>query len=144
MGMIKRHLAVLLTLGLTGACSARESELSPQQCWADFRQAVMAGDYQKLQSMTQFPLALHGAVDSIPVREVDRDQFEATLNKILAQPMASYEGDKLVTYTMRELVEKTTAVDKGINDENKQFRVGELVFEYRGNTCKFVRAYLSD
>ncbi|MEW5754746.1 MAG: hypothetical protein AB1810_00430 [Pseudomonadota bacterium] len=118
--------------------------MSPQLCWTNFRQAVLSGDQQKLRDMTQFPLAVHGAVDGVPVQKISRDQFDATLTKILDQPMASYEGDALITYTMRDLVDKTKEIAAGVDKDNNEFRVGELVFEYRGNSCKLVRAYLSE
>lgn len=141
--MMKKYWVVALLAGFAAACSAKEPELTAQQCWATFRQAVMADDYKKLQEMTQFPLVVRGAVDSIPAQKVERDQFKAMLEKILDQPLASYEGDKLVTYTQRELVSKTTALAKN-HPPNAQFRIGELVFEQRGKNCKLVQAYLSE
>lgn len=141
--MIKKHWSVALLAGLAAACSAKEPGLTPQQCWVEFRQAVMADNYKSLQDMTQFPLILHGAVDSIPAQKIERGQFKATLEKILDQPLAHYEGENLVTYTQRELVSKTAALDKNSKTDT-QFRVGELVFAYQDGACKFVQAYLSE
>lgn len=134
---------ILFLITFSAACTAREPQLPPQQCWAQFRQAVIANDYDKLRGATQFPLAVHGAVDGIPIQNIERDQFETTLKKILDQPLASLEGDKLVTYTQRELVHKTATLPAS-DKPAAPFRVGELVFEYPNGTCKLVRAYLSE
>lgn len=142
--MMTRYLSVALVLGFSVACSADESARSPQQCWTEFRQAVVAGNYDRLRNMTQFPLAVRGAVDGIPAQMVERGQFEAMLNRILDQPMASYEGEKLVTYTMRDLVARTTELNKKPAKTDGQFRVGELVFDFRGGRCRLVQAYLSE
>ena len=141
--MKKTYFSIILLLFATG-CFAEEPKISPQQYWSDFRQAVIATDYQKLRGYTQFPLAVHGIVDGIPVQNIGTDQFEAVMKKVLDQPVASYEGDKVVTFTQRELISKTTDLKNTKIQPDKSFRVGELVFERKGNTNKLVRAYLSE
>ena len=76
-------------------------------------------------------------------RHLANDQFEIVIKKVLDQPLASYEGDKLVTYTQRELVIKTTTLDHNQIKVDKRFRIGELVFEPQGNTWKLIRAGVS-
>lgn len=141
--MKTKYPITLLLISFSAACTAQESQLASQQCWSQFRQAVLANDYDRLRRVTQFPLPVHGTVDGIPAQQIGRDQFEATLTKILDQPLASFEGDKLVTYTQRDLVHKTTALPAA-DKRAKSFRVGELVFEYPNGDCKLVRAYLSE
>lgn len=128
----------------TSASFAKEPSTTLQQFWSDFRQAVNKEDYSTLRSYTQFPLAIHGVVDGIPVKNVSAEQFEKEFRKILEQPMANFEGDQLVTYTLRELVVKTTVIDNKLIKEGKKFRLGELVFEKRANSWKLVQAYLSE
>ena len=141
---MKTRLSITLVLmSFSAACPAQEPQPAPQQCWTQFRQAVLANDYARLSRVTQFPLSVHGAVDGIPVQQIGRDQFEATFTKILNQPLASFEGDKLVTYTQRDLVHKTAALPAA-DKRAKSFRVGELEFEYPKGECKLVRAYLSE
>lgn len=136
---------LLLALTLSAVvCQAKEPALTPQQYWVDFRQAVIVEDYSTLRSYTQFPLAIHGAVDGIPVKNVGAEQFEKELKKILDQPMANFEGDDVVTYTMRDLVIKTTALDNSRVKDGKNFRLGELIFEKKGNNWKLIQAYLSE
>ena len=141
--MMKTYLSVALLLFATG-CFAEEPKASSHQYWSDFRQAVNSADYQKLRGYTQFPLAVHGIVDGIPVQNIGTDQFEVVMKKVLDQPLASYEGDKVVTYTQRELISKTTDLKNAKIQPDKSFRVGELVFERKGNTNKLVRVYLSE
>ena len=142
-GMKKTYFSIILLLSATG-CFAEEPKISPEQYWSDFRQAVIAADYQKLRGYTQFPLAVHGIVDGIPVQNIGSDQFEVVMKKVLAQPVASYEGDKVVTYTQRELISKTKNLRNVKIEPDKSFSVGELDFEKKGNTTKLVRVYLSE
>ena len=141
--MMKIYFSFILFLFTTG-CFAEEQKITPQQYWSDFRQAVIAGDYQKLRVYTQFPLAVHGIVDGIPVQNIGSEQFETVMKKVLDQPLASYEGDKVVNYTQRELVLKTTDARTAKSEPDKSFRIGELVFEKKGNTYKLVSVYLSE
>ena len=140
---MKTIFAIALVL-LATASFAEEPKTSTQKNWADFRQAVISADYQKLRGHTQFPLAVHGVVDGIPVQNISSDQFETVMKKVLDQPLASYEGDKLVNYSQRELVSKTTDLKNIKIQPDNGFRVGELVFEKRGDTNKLVRVYLSE
>lgn len=142
---MKTHFSlVFLLLLFTSGCFAEEPKNSSQQYWNDFRQAVSAGDYQKLRGFTQFPLAVHGIVDGIPVQQIGVDQFEAIMKKILDQPLASYEGDKVINYSQRELILRTKELKVTEINPDKSFRIGELVFERKGSNTKLVRAYLSE
>ena len=141
--MIKTYLSALLFLFATG-CFADTPKTQAQRYWNDFRQAVITADYQKLSAYSKFPLAVHGVVDGIPIRNIGKDEFEDAMKKILDQPLASYEGDKLVTYTQRELVLKTIDLKAIKIQADKGFRIGELVFEPSESTYKLVRAYLSE
>lgn len=141
--MMKNYLSVFLLLFAMG-CFAETPKTPAQRYWNDFRQAVVTADYQKLRAYSKFPLAVYGVVDGIPVRNIGKDEFESIMKKILDQPLASYEGDKLVTYSQRELVSKTIDLKAIKIQADKGFRVGELVFEPAENTYKLVRAYLSE
>lgn len=141
--MLKTYLSAFFLLFATG-CFAETPKASAQRYWNDFRQAVITADYQKLRAFSKFPLAVHGIVDGIPVRNIGKDEFESTMKKILDQPLANYEGDKLVTYTQRELISKTIDLKEIKIQADKGFRIGELVFEPSENTYKLVRAYLSE
>ena len=66
------------------------------------------------------------------------------MEKILDQPLASYEGKNLVTYTQRELIIKTTTLNNKQSKEEKRFQIGELVFEQQENSWKLIQAYLSE
>lgn len=141
--LVKTGFSLALVLFATG-CFAGQQKDPAQTYWNGFRQAVLASDYQTLRDYTRFPLAVHGVVDGIPVQAIGGEQFETAMKKILDQPLASYEGDQVVNYTQRELISKTTDLSKVKKQADKSFRVGELVFESKGDTYKLVRAYLSE
>ncbi len=142
--MFKSRFLIVVLLFFIMACSAKESQNTPQQFWHEFRAAVMASDFVALQNLSKLPLALHGAVDGVPVQEVDGEQFETVMKDVLDQPLASYEGDLLITYTQRDLVIKTAALEGQMVKEGGGFRVGELVFEPLNGRWQLVRAYLSE
>lgn len=139
-GFVVVCLGMLLSVG----CSVQKRELTSQQFWSEFRQAVLAQNNQKLIEMTQFPLEVLGVDDSQPSVQYGKEQFEVVFNKILEQPVIFFEGDVVVTRTTKEIVHETTAIIQDHFMTKESFRVDQLVFELKDKQWRLVRAYLEE
>ena len=126
------------------ACSAQEQAVTPQKFWSEFRQAVLAKDNRKLETMTQFPLEVRGVDDSQPAIHYKKEQFETIFRKILDQPVVTMEGEKVITNTTKDIINSTKIITKEHSMTEDSFRVDQLVFELKNKQWKLVRAYLEE
>lgn len=135
---------ICLSVLSVAGCSAQKQEIVPQQFWTEFRQAVLAEDYQKLSGMTQFPLEVLGVDDSQPAEFYDKTQFEVIFKKILAQSVMVFEGDVVVSTTTREMISRTITIKPEHLMTKELFRIDQLEFELKDNRWRLVRAYLEE
>ncbi len=142
--LIVGFVVVCLSMLLSVGCSVQKRELTSQQFWSEFREAVLAQNNQKLNEMTQFPLEVSGVDDSQPSVQYGKEQFEVVFNKILEQPVIFFEGDVVVTRTTKEIVHETTAIIQDHFMTKESFRVDQLVFELKDKQWRLVRAYLEE
>lgn len=90
---MRRALAALLAglaLPLSVSCDrpAGDKQSSAdgfRQFWSEFRQAALAGDKEKVASLTWLPFKTRGPLDSDPVRTYERAAFLAVFDKLLAR-----------------------------------------------------------
>lgn len=143
--MFKSYLLISILVVITSACFAREPASSAQLFWKEFRQAVIEENYKKLDTLTQFPLAVHGETDFSPIRKIDKSKFQETFKKVLAQSIIGLENGKTTELSLRDIVVKTSRLEKKhILAPDKFFRVSDLEFEYKENTWKLFRTYLPE
>jgi hypothetical protein len=130
----------------TGAPPTHESTLTAAQgesferFWAAFRQAILAGDREKVASVTRFPFETRGPSDDDPVRKHNRAAFPALLDSLLAQQSGSVSGG-----TTRQLIERTTTPSqRNVAPGAKEARVGRFSFENVDGRWWFTRAYTTE
>ncbi len=136
--------AVSLSMFLFAGCSVRSHELTPQQFWTEFSQAVLIQDNQKLIDLVQFPLEVLGVDDSQPPEQYNKAQFEAVFKKIVEQPVFTFAGDGVVTRTTRDIIQETSVITQEHFMTKEAFRVDQLVFELKDKQWRLVRAYLEE
>jgi hypothetical protein len=82
-------LALSVSVSCGWAAGANETRLEGfQKFWSDFRQAVLAGDKEKVASMTQFPFKTRGLLDTDPVSTHDHGGFLRIFDRLLEQDRA--------------------------------------------------------
>ncbi|HSC67890.1 MAG TPA: hypothetical protein VLC79_09380 [Cellvibrio sp.] len=138
--LLKRVLFFMIVI--SSGCVANNSENSYQSFWEEFRVAVLADDYRKLEKLTQFPLEVKGVDDSMPIVQYKKEQFQAVFQKIMAQPMKIPHEDTLIETTMRGVVDKTTTVSVEVGYDEQG--VEQLVFQNVKGKWLLVRAYLDE
>lgn len=135
--------------GATAAAStaAGQSSLATAQTqsfdrfWAAFRQAVIAGDRERIVSMTRFPFETRGTSDDDPVRTHDRASFLRILDRLLADDA----GMAATPEPMRRYIERTTTLtDRNHEPGATEAGVGNFDFRLVGGRWLFTRAYMDD
>ena len=125
--------------------SAGDITSAANKFWSDFRAAVSNDDYTKLAKLTRFPLAVHGEVDFIPVKKVNKNEFPVVFKKIINQEQFVEKNGEELRTTMRKIVLSTEKIDKKYNlERDKHFRVSDLVFDYKDNRWALFRTYYSE
>lgn len=114
-----------------------DDSVNMQKYWRSFRQSVISGDTDKIASMTQFPFAVGGILDSHPVVMYDRNAFPQILVKLLNQTIAVMSGDKIIEITVlqhikdkREITAKDFSTPEMVTIEVLEFKVlnGKWIF----------------
>jgi hypothetical protein len=107
--------------------------------WDAFRNAVLHDDSARAADLTKFPLEVRGETDDEPPTHVGREQFDATLHKLLMQDSgARPEGETVGRFLARE-----DAVDSSsLEPDGNAARVGDFVFERGPKGWQLVRVYL--
>jgi hypothetical protein len=109
--------------------------------WTAFRQAVIAGDKNRIVSMTYFPFETRGTSDDDPVRTHDRASFLGILDRLLADDA----GMQATPEPMRRYVERmTTLTDRNHEPGATEAGVGNFRFRLVGGRWLFTRAYMDD
>ena len=139
-------LFVVLALQMSVSCGQTAGDnQSPldgfRKFWSDFRQAALAGNREKVASMTGFPFRTRGPLDSDPVKTYDRASFLGILDKLLEQD----SGLGRQPETMRRFIERTaTVTDKMLGDGGATARVGAFSFQRMGGLWRFTSAYVDE
>lgn len=135
-----------LVLALTCvSCAQQPDNESPvesfKKFWSEFREAVLAGDTDKIASMARFPFMTRGILDSDPIKTHDRISFLSIIDHLLDQdPGLSREPE-----TMRSLIERTKIVtSKHLGNGGKTARVGVFVFQKIERNWQFTQAYIEE
>lgn len=137
-------LALVLGFLVQASCAQPAKQRAPDEFatfWTGFRTAVLAGERDRIASMTEFPFRTRGPLDSDPVRTHDRAGFPRLLDRLLAQD----PGTARETSTMRRLIQDKTAItERDVNSMGNQARVGNFVFRKVGEHWVFTLAYLDE
>lgn len=134
--------ALFFLIIFSSGCMANNTEKSFQLFWTDFRAAVLQNDYEQLEKFTQFPLAINGVHDSIPVEYFKKNEFKAIFNRLMEQKIYVSHGDDYILTDMMDVVSRSEIpLDAKNGDE---YQVEQLVFEYVNGQWRFTRAYLEE
>ena len=137
---IRFLLALLFIMSLPASADSISSQAS--KFWVEFRNAVKSEDYQALETMTRFPLAVHGELDFMPVKKIEKEGFAGAFKKLLNQEIYIDKNGQEIRTTMRNVVIETVQIDKKYNlDRDKHFRVSDLEFDYKDNRWALFRTY---
>jgi hypothetical protein len=131
-----------ISLLLLPMANCRAQPTSPagfQSYWSEFRVAAISGDTDKVAAMTEFPFETKGETDSDPVVKHSRQAFLRLWSKLLAS-----DAGELKPTSMRQLIDRTTAVPEKSIKGGAQARVGNFLFLKRQVGWRFTRAYLGD
>ena len=111
-----------------------------ERFWAAFRQAILAGDKNKIVAVTRFPFETRGPSDDDPVRKHERAAFRTLVDALLAGESGSASGG-----TTRQLIERTTTLtERNVEPGAKEARVGRFYFENVAGRWWFTRAYTDE
>lgn len=138
------RLLLPLILLISGACSAEESDTGLQSFWADFRQAVLDNDKDKIASMTHFPFEVRGPDDSDPVKHYDRTGFLAIYERLVVQRIYLASAGQFVSKSMRELIGGKSEITPGDFLTKNVIRFQQFEFERIKGRWRFTRAYLEE
>jgi hypothetical protein len=112
-----------------------------ERFWMVFRQAVLAGDKDRVASMTRFPFETRGTMDDDPVKTHDRASFLRILDRLLADDA----GTTAASETMRQYIERTTTLtERNVAPGDTEARVGNFGFARLGGRWLFTRAYIDE
>ena len=108
--------------------------------WAEFRQAVLTEDKEKLISMTLFPFKTRGQMDSDPVVKHNKASFFSIFGQLLNQdPGLSGTPD-----TMQNIIRRTErGAGNVVAKHGKSARVGDFVFLKIKNCWFFEMAFVN-
>jgi hypothetical protein len=141
---VLRYVLVLVlgAVSTSGAYAQGSADASFAPFWQSFQQAVRSGDGDRVASVTQFPVAVHGQLDSDKVRRIDQVQFKKELPRWLAQDT----GMSAEPEPLRDLILRTDAATIGARAQNratsgKTIRVGAFHFERQGDRWRLTRIY---
>ncbi|HEX5637485.1 MAG TPA: hypothetical protein VFY78_10395, partial [Gammaproteobacteria bacterium] len=130
------YLVAIFVLCTATACSAQEAAPGAQSFWKEFRQAIIAGNSKRLISLTQFPLELRGVVDDVPTKLIEQGQFNDVFTKVLSQPVVSFDEDKIITQSTKDIVVATQSISETDMMTKDSFRVDQLSFELKNKKWK--------
>lgn len=137
---IRFFIALLLIVSLPADAGSIATQAS--EFWVNFRNAVKSEDYQALETMTRFPLAVHGELDFMPVKKIGREGFAEAFKKLLNQEIYIDKNGQEIRTSMRNVVIETVQIDKKYNlERDKHFRVSDLEFDYKDNRWALFRTY---
>lgn len=122
-----------------GGTASADRELEFSTFWNEFRAALLAGDETRLKSLTRFPLATRGPLDSDPVVAITSAGFPALLDRALAQD----PGMREETDTLRAYVERTqTPPAKALGTSGATARVASFAFERVDGRWRLTMIYI--
>jgi hypothetical protein len=135
---------VPLVVLAAGGCLADRSSTPAQPFWAEFRQAVLADDMDKIARVTRFPFEVRGPDDSNPIEQYDQAGFQDVYRRLMAQPVYLPLSGVIIAKSMRELIaeQKTLAADDQTTADTFHFH--QFEFELSKGRWQFVRAYLEE
>lgn len=135
--------ATLLLIALfSSGCMANNADESFQFFWTEFRSAAMQNDYEKLEKLTKFPLAVNGVHDSIPIEYYKKSDFKIIFKKLMEQKIYMSQGEDDILTNMMDVISKSEVpLDAKNGDE---YQVEQLVFKYINGQWLFTRAYLEE
>lgn len=146
------NLNKVISLLLVGLCSILlvsvpcygNDSVDMQKYWRSFRQSVIRGDTDKIASMTHFPFAVGGILDSHPVVMYDRKTFPQILVKLLSQKIAVVSGNKIKEKTVLQVIKDKK--DIVANDFNTPEMVSIEILEFKilNGKWQFTGAYLEE
>lgn len=142
-----RGLKIILPLFLTlfcVVCSAAETDSGYSQFWSTFRQAVLDNDKVKIVEMTRFPFEVRGPDDSDPVQPYDHHGFLSIYEKLVAQPVFLPSDGKIISKTMRQLIDEKKEITPADHPTSDSFQVHQFEFRRIKGKWFFTRAYLEE
>lgn len=78
--------------------------------WETFRKSVMEQNQQQLQALIQFPFAINGDIDEMPILKLNAQQFEKIWPLFLQQENYDMNNNgKLVSFTAKSVFSKADA-----------------------------------
>jgi hypothetical protein len=112
--------------------------------WRDFRKAILTQNNTQIISMTRFPLTVRGVSDNDPVKHVGKKAFIGVFRKILVQAVTVVSGDKFVTETMLDILQKKEQLQPRDYLTKEQIRVEQFLFQRINGRWLLTTAYLEE
>ena len=136
---------LLFALSAPSSCAQHEARGSSlevfQKFWSEFREAALAGNKEKIASLTEFPFETRGQLDESRVMKHDRASFLSILDKLLDQDT----GLSPEPEPMRRLIGRMTRMTaKELGDDGQTARVGGFVFQRIKDRWVFTMAYVEE
>jgi hypothetical protein len=144
MHVVRNILAVLLLVTVAVVASTAGTQQDGDIFWRDFRKAVLMQNNAQLLSMTRFPLTVRGVSDNDPVKHVGKKAFPGVFRRILVQPVTVLSGEKFVTETMLEILQKKERLQPKDYLTREQIRVEQLLFQRINGRWLLTTAYLEE
>lgn len=121
-------------------CGAKAEHADHIQFWNEFKKAAMKDDYFRLESLVRFPLEVLGVDDSMPARQITKEEFPDAFRPILEQEQYDLDGNTPAGKKVADIIAGTD--EKDIEIMKNTFRVSQLEFEKIAGRWLLVRAYL--
>lgn len=143
---------VVISLLLVGLCSLLflfipcygDDSARMQKYWKSFRQAVISGDTDKVASLTHFPFAVGGILDSHPVVMYDHNTFSQILVKLLSQRIAVMNGEKVTEKTVLQHIKDKKEITTKDFSTPEMVTIEVLEFKRLNGKWLFTGAYLEE
>lgn len=143
MRLVKLFFPLLIVL-ISLTASAAEIEVSGNQFWHKFRQAVLANKVDQISSLTRFPFEVRGPDDSDPVKNYNRKSFGGIFKRVVVQPVLLPSNGNFITKSMLQVIDDK----KEITDKDymipEAFQVEQFEFQRIRGQWFFTRAYLEE
>lgn len=127
--------------------SARSTEVVDSRFatfWAEFRQAVINNDKNKINVLTYFPFEVRGVDDNDVIQLLDERMFNNIYERLVVQMLYLPTGDQIVAKPMRELIYETKSISQEDMGNDKTIRFQQFEFERKNGQWRFVRAFLEE
>lgn len=111
--------------------------------WGQFRQAVIEKKIDQVAALTQFPLEIHGTLDSQKIKKISREEFSEWFIKLLEQPIYSVKSDgtPLKSRTMEQVIRDQINLPSKNKSSKNRFRFEQFQFEQIEGQWRLVLAY---